>query len=746
MVSDTGLAKVLDFGLAKLTGGEASAEASTVTQAQTGPGMVVGTVGYMSPEQVRGQAVDHRSDIFNLGLVLYEMLAGKRAFTGQSSIDVMSAILKEPPAELPESVPGGLREIVSNCLEKEAANRFESARDLAFALRALSTGSGISVDALKIEAPPRKRRWVLPAVAAALGLIAVALAARILLEDDRSVNLANYKLTPFATALPVQDWPAWSPDSRSIAFTGTVEGTSQLFVQSLDSPTPEQRTKPPLAALRPFWSPDSREIYFTTAGGLRRVSAGGGEAVPVQREGVGGSISPDGRTLAFLRLTPNPPSFGVWIASPSEAEPKPYEPAPFKASSFTNNPNILFAPDGRRILVAANPDGKGEQIWLLPWPLAPSRRIFSDLPLFGTPQFSWLPDSRHVLFAATTDSSNPSRLFMGDVNTGRFWPVLADTREARNLSVSPDGTKALFSSGLGHYDVVEVPLDGGPVQTLLGSLRGEMMPAFSPVARTLVYVTNRRGGMEVWLESLAEQRAWPLLSPSDFRLPSGPVYWFMTPAFSPDAQRVAVVAISDAGPRLWIAGVAGSAPVRITTEDSTEWAPTWSPDGQWIAYFRRAQGRSTLAKVKVGASQPPVDLVEGLSALPEWSPTGEWIACAVTSKPGITLVSPDGKNTRFLPGVSAPHAWSRDGKTIYQVRGTNNCSLVAIDIATGKDRIIRELGDLRPASYLGPGLRITLAPDGKSLAWAVNRARSELWILEGLRIPRPWFQRLLGRP
>jgi Tol biopolymer transport system component len=399
--------------------------------------------------------------------------------------------------------------------------------------------------------------------------------------------------------------------------------------------------------------------------------------------------------------------------------------------------------------VAADLDGKGEQSWLLPWPPAPSRRILSDLPLFGpTPQLSWMPDSRHVLFAATTDSSNPSRLLMGDIDTGRFWPVLTETRAVRWPSVSPDGTKAVFNSGLGHYDVVEVPLDGGPVRTLLGSLRDESMPAFSSVGRTLVYVTDRGGGSEVWMESLAEHWARPLLSPSDFRMPSGPVYWFMTPVLSPDAQRVALVAINVAGSRLWITGVAGSAPVRITTDEESEYAPSWSPDGQWIVYRKYANDRPTLAKIRVGASQPSIDLLQDLStiaALPEWSPTGEWIACAVTNKPGITLVSPEGKNTRFLPGVFAPHAWSRDGKTIYQVRGTNNCSLVAVDIATGKERVIRELGDLQPASGLSPGLRITVAPDGKSIAWAVDRSRSELWILDGLRTARPWFQRLLGK-
>ena len=334
---------------------------------------------------------------------------------------------------------------------------------------------------------------------------------------------------------------------------------------------------------------------------------------------------------------------------------------------------------------------------------------------------------------------------MGDVETGRFWPVLSESRSAVWPAVAPDGERAVYVSVLSHHDVIEAPLDGSQVRTLVGSYRNESMAAFSAPGRTIVYVTDRRGRFEVWVESLAEHWARPLLTPSDFHLPSGPIYWFMNPAPSPDGQRVAVVATNAAGPRLWMAGMAGSAPVRITAEDS-EFAPTWSPDGQWLAVHRWATGYRTLAVVKIGTSRQPVDLVRwpSFESLPEWSPTGEWIACTLVGKPGITLVSPEGKSTRFLPGVSAPHAWSRDGRTIYQVRGTGDCSVVAVDIATGRERIVRREGDPCPSAPLSPGLRVSVAPDGKSLVWSVERPRAELWILEGLRLPRPWYARLMG--
>jgi serine/threonine protein kinase len=155
MVARDGRAKILDFGLAKIAPPAIGADAATQTQAaQTREGVVLGTVGYMSPEQVRGQAADPRSDIFSFGVVVYEMLSGKRAFTGASTIEVLSAILKEDPPELPGSVPLGLKLMVEHCLEKSPDRRFQSARDLGFALQTLS-GSGLVSAALVPPPVPR---------------------------------------------------------------------------------------------------------------------------------------------------------------------------------------------------------------------------------------------------------------------------------------------------------------------------------------------------------------------------------------------------------------------------------------------------------------------------------------------------------------------------------------------------------------------------------------------------------------
>ena len=138
LLTRDGRPKILDFGLAKLQPNAAAAGGETVT-VRTEAGVVMGTPGYMSPEQVRGLATDHRSDIFSVGVILYELLAGKRAFQADTSVEVMTAILKQDPPELPETVPAGVRQIVAHCLEKEAARRFQSAHDLGFALSVITT-------------------------------------------------------------------------------------------------------------------------------------------------------------------------------------------------------------------------------------------------------------------------------------------------------------------------------------------------------------------------------------------------------------------------------------------------------------------------------------------------------------------------------------------------------------------------------------------------------------------------------
>jgi len=752
IVTPEGTAKILDFGVARMQAKPACNATETATMAQTGAGSVVGTAAYMSPEQARAEEVDWRSDQFSLGLVLYEMLARRQPFARPSAVQTMSAIVEDDASPIDRPLPPQLRWILDRCLAKERTGRYDSTADLARELahlrdhysEAASTGTGSAA----IPAAAKRRR--LPAIAVALAAGALlAWCAAALLRDPTTVSLAQYQLTPFATSMAVQSAPAWSPDGKSLAFRGRTEtGKIQLYVQALNGANAVPVTGPGVdvfSAAPPFWTADSRFLYFNCGmgekQGLCRVPAGGGEASLIQADVYTSSISPDGRSLVMLdNQRPI-----IYIASPPEAPRRKYEPLPFQSSQYFDSPILRFAPDGKSLLLFIALSGIGQTCWLLPWPPASGQRVLEAISeLEFTPEFSWFPDSRHVLFSATGAGEQP-RLFLGDIRTGRFWPVLAQDRPPSNPTVSPDGMRVAYQSGLSHSDIVGVPLGDGPVQTLLGSFRDQEMADMSPVTSQMVYVTNRRGVSELWITSITEGWDRPLLSPKDVQVTGQETQFFMSPRFSADGRRVVVAVGVRGSTYLYTVFASGGTPVRVTNEESgLEAGPTWSPDGNWIAYLRFQSSRYDLMKVRPGSGQPPVRIGEpNTGSVPAWSPSGEWIA-DYDKEGNSMLISPDGKMTRPLPGDDGPVAWARDGKTLYQVR-MNPPALYAIDIASGHNRKLRDLPGLKPVASLSPGRAASLTFDGKSIVYTVSRPRQEIWLLDGIQIPPPWYARLRGR-
>ncbi len=285
-VTKDGQLKILDFGLAKRTEQEGADDESSAPTASklTEPGTVVGTLSYMSPEQVRGLPVDHRSDIFSLGAILYEMLSGRKAFKRDTSADTMGAILREDPPEFGWKVPPALDHVVRHCLEKDRENRFQSAKDVAFAL---SEGSGRARDksAGAASSPARKRRLV---VAAAI-TVALIIAGAFLLRQGqffsaRFLATASHPDSPVRLSLtfPLDAAPqntgnfnplALSPDGRTLVYAG-----SKLFIRSLGR---EEITAIPGTdgAVSPFFSPDGLWVGFFADRKLKKVPLGGGPPI-----------------------------------------------------------------------------------------------------------------------------------------------------------------------------------------------------------------------------------------------------------------------------------------------------------------------------------------------------------------------------------------------------------------------------------------------------------------------------------
>jgi hypothetical protein len=295
MVSRAGRVKVLDFGLAKQNIAVADDKTATMAMSLSQPGMVMGTAGYMSPEQVRGEPVDARSDIFSFGCVLYEMIAGKRAFRAQSSVETMNAILNEDPPEFePTASSPTLGAIARRCLEKGPEQRFQSAADLAFALRALTLNSSTTQG--PVAAP--RRRWMPLVAAIAAGVVLFAAAILVRTWTTRP-TLQQFQRITFRKGFI--DNARFTPDGRNIIYEASWEGgPSHIYLAVPGNPNSRDLGIPPESHLLAISSKE--ELAYTDASGnLMRGSISGGQMRPLLDNVAAADWSLDGSALAVLR-------------------------------------------------------------------------------------------------------------------------------------------------------------------------------------------------------------------------------------------------------------------------------------------------------------------------------------------------------------------------------------------------------------------------------------------------------------
>jgi eukaryotic-like serine/threonine-protein kinase len=744
MITRDGRAKILDFGLAKQVSVAVAAADETRTATHTSPGSIIGTAAYMSPEQIRGEPLDHRSDIFSFGLVLYECITARQPFQRATSVEAMTAILREDPAELPETVSPSLRQIVWHCLEKEPDHRFHSARDLAFALHTVSAvpsrASG-TVAAI----PAAHKKWIWAAVSGALGVLLLTLALVYVFEPE-PIDLAHYRLTPFATDREPETDGAWSPDGKSIAYLKTVDGTPQLMVRALDAPAPVQLTKSQAPVSQTFWSPDSSLLYYVLqAGGgeVWAISPAGGQPSRIFAGGLwSANISPDGKALAILQGHSEGQRMrsSVLISSPPGSPGRAYKPEPFERAELSPVNRLAFSPDGRSILLTTG--NNSSEIWLLPYPAggAPPRRLFAKQDLGLAAKASWLPDSRHAILALAPGLAGAPDLWLADLKNERGRKITSGILGYDDPSASPDGHRLVFTAVQNDYDLIQLPLAGGPPQTLAANSRNELSPSWSPDGTQIVYSTDRTGEREIWMRNLKAVIDRPVVTPREF--PPGTTTALADPVFSPSGDRIAFVRHSiDEPVTIWVEPAVGGAPVRLTHERIE--SPAWSPDSSSIAGLVRRESSSQPAIVGVGADMSAHVIPNSpicWSPL-DWSPTGEWLACDTPS--GVALFNLDGSKSKYVRTEhAAAVAFSRDGRSIFTVgKDRGRSFLKSIDVATGAVHVLADYGtELTISGGLPFHTRLSMAPDGKSLATSAVTMKSDLWLLDGFPAPRPWWK------
>jgi eukaryotic-like serine/threonine-protein kinase len=764
MITTDGRVKILDFGLAKRTIVNSGRD-ETIAANQTVAGMIVGTVHYMSPEQASGKAVDHRSDQFSFGLMLYEMASGKKAFDESVSVQTLSAIISKEPAPLDARLPAPLRWIIDRCLSKQPDSRYDSSRDLFHELRSLREHlSEISTQILTpaaVSQPARRRGAWYAAAAFVLG-VALTIALAVARLGPSLPDPSAYRFTPFSSAAGGQTSPVFSTDGKAVAYSAgqTSSVPYQVFVRYLDAPTAMQLTDLPTAAFPIGWSPDSNRVLFVTRGdspAVWSVAIAGGEPqqllpLPTATADLlpsGATISTDNALAAYLTRSEQ----GLWgvatVALPG-GSPARYSIEPFSSDTLYNSPVLRFSPDRKQLALFLN-RGRNEEAWLLKVPeqgAAGVRRIEPALPGYGgTPTADWMPDNRHLVVSFQSTRRSVAQLWLLDSVSGERHAITSGTRAASGPTVAPAGDKLVFREANRNLDIVSLDLATGTATTLIGTERDETMPAWARSEQAMVYVTDRNGPSEIWLRrGGAADR--PLVSDRDFSGDSG--LWFMTPTLSPRGDRVIYTRIpAEAPARLWISAVNGGSPIRATTappESGAEFPGAWSPDGAWFVYLGLENGKVNLMKVKTTGESTPVLIKANLddnarrfsASLPDWSPTGEWIVCY------NTLFSPEGKTQRALDARGSPHlTFSSDGKVLYGLRQQDGRqTLFTIDVATGAEHAIASTPGVEPISRLTPSIHFSLAPDGKSFVYSAGPNTNSLWILEGFRPPNTLAARL----
>jgi len=728
-ITNDGRVKILDFGLAKLTEARDADQSQTdipTRRVETEPGVVMGTIGYMSPEQLRGKPTDHRSDIFSFGAILYEMLSGKRAFRGESTADTMSAILKEDPSDLSEThktINPALERVVQHCLEKNPEERFHSASDLAFAIQALSGSAAISGQmvamAAQLERPKLDKYfpWIVAGIFALTSTILLPFAIPSFKHAPARANVTRSAiLPPENTSFLALNLFAVSPDGLRLVFVARdAKGQAMLWMRPLDALTaqPLPGTDGISTGSPPFWSPDSRLIAFFAGGKLKTIDASGGppETVCDAPNARGGTWNRDGVIL----FAPNPGGPIHRVSAAGGASTAVTKLDQSRRQSTHRWP--YFLPDGHHFIyrvggtgATAQNENNGIYLGLLE---------SQEQRLILRADTSAAYASGHLLFAREgTLMAQPfdEKSFQ---LTGDAFPVAEHLQfdfiiTRAIFSVSENGVLA-FQSGAARGDDRLVWFDRNGKQTgQLGEPGFYFQPQFSPDGQKLAVASfdTRAGSADIWLYELARN------VPTRFTFdPASDV----APIWSPDGSTI-IFSSNRKGPYdIYQKASTGSEEVLLES-DETKTANSWSADGRFIVYTSADAKANTKEDLWIlplfGDHKPfPFLRTQFNESFAQFSADGHWIAY-VSDESGSNQVyiapfpGPGGKWQASRAGGSEPR-WRGDGKELFFLAPDNKLMAVEVNakeftLEIGNAQLLFEV---HPAT--SPGTHYDVTGDGK---------------------------------
>lgn len=733
MITPEGRVKIVDFGLAKPDEDSYAGELRPDDN-ETAPGLLVGTTAYMSPEQARGARVRPFGDQFSLGVILYEMVSGMQPFRRQTPLQTLSAILSE---EAPDLAYGSapFQWLVKRCLHKDPDHRYASTQDLARELRNIRdhlTGSQ------ELQAPlpqSRNRAWLRPLLWTAAVVLAGVTGFLAASQYEPSTEWRHAQFIPFATSEGIEVFPSWSPNGKSLAYSAEVNGTFQILIRSNGSSMPAQLTNSAEDCFQAIWSPDGVRVYYISGHALWSVGATGGTPERVLDNVAHAAIAPDGRTIAALRKENE--SYGVWVGLLPGDKLTRVDKGQLGARQALPWSYLRFSPDGKRIgaWLSLN-DGRSE-FWSIPADGGDPERRFANLenlPLAR--EFDWSHSGDEVVYAERTALSFGSHLWRAGFDWRRPLRITNGAGSELSPAVSANGRRIAFSSAEIDYDLFRIHLDGR-MEKVLSTPRLETYPALSSQGQ-FIWVTDRSGQPEIWVKEGSWER--PLVPGNSF---GEDLTTFISGAvFSPDAKRIAYGRAGANDESIWISTTNGDPPVRLAKEPGStiQRGPTWSPDGNSIAYVSIRKGKQALVRTRAGSLDPPEVIAEGAALRPQWSPKGDWIA--VAKEHGLAVISPEeGVRKEIGSGRWLVHGWSASGSLLYGLRATQyrRLQLVSLKPQDGRETVLADMGPVPAACSYGaaigspPFRGFALAEDGRSFLTSLISARSDIWIMEASR-------------
>jgi Tol biopolymer transport system component len=746
-----GRAKILDFGLAKLTAPEAGDATITNLELmdQTGSGVVLGTAGYMSPEQVRGEKADERSDIFSFGAVLYETLSGQRAFTGNSSAERTSAILKHDPPDLRaggRNTPVPLDRIVRHCLEKDPEGRFQSARDLAFQLETVlsESESSAAIAARRSRAIPVG--WLIAGLAI-LAVLGAGWLYRGQLQPDRR-QVSFLRLTDFAG---LEESPAFSPDGKSVAFVSDSTGSREIWIRLVAGGPPLEITHDAGDHLEPRWSQDSSAIIYYTPppvgdaqGAIWEVSALGGAPRRLISSMSGADVSHDGKRLTFFRLSGNRMELVASDRNGSNAKVVMQE-----AVSFSYR-QPRWSPDDGSIAYLHSRENWADDVYVVPSAGGSPRQVTTDTTLMSG--LAWLPDGSRLLYSSARGST---LLYLP---TMHLWTISATGKNLQQMTFGEAGDenpdvdhegRIAVSRRRMQFDIWKFPVDGDPAENVRKAVRithqtGQVQtPTVSPDDRKIAYLSDNGGHGNLWMMDLANGETHQIT------YEQAPSTIMGVPVWSPDGASItfATSRPAEQGRAIgyWLIHPDGSGLHLAVPEGA--WA-TWSGDSKWLYYTESSPVRDT------GSFRLMKAPVEGGAAVLVRSDNARGPAVAIDGSAlyyivplqnlnglldyELRVARPEDGPSKLLARISGERVpiWqglhpvlSRDGKWLVtpldDALGTN---IWVVSTTDGKLRRITDFGQRR--TFIAR--RVSWSSDGKWLFAAVGDGDSDIVQMDGL--------------